>query len=224
MSTRTYGATTVTVPDLDEPGLYLTKVSTLANARGAVQDFAFGDADVRTLELAATQLTTGRVHSVRAQRVEFGSLNLHGVEITGSDLGAARWSESKLTRVTIRETKLLGATVDSLVMDDVLFENCKLDYATFTKVRATGSVVFAGCILTEATFVDCDLSNVVFSDCTLRFTEFGPGRYRGADLRGNDLTSLRGLAHLAKVRIDVGQQHDLAQALVSELNIAVGDD
>ena len=224
MSTRTFGTATITVPDLDEPGLYLTNVSTLDNPRGAVQDFAFGDANLRSLELADTQLITGRIHGVRAQRVEFASLNLHGVEITGSDLGAARWSESTLTRVVIRDTKLLGATLAGLVLDDVLFENCKLDYATFTKVRATGPVAFAGCILTEATFTDCDLSNVVFSDCTLRLTEFGPGRYRGADLRGNDLSTLRGLAHLAKVRIDPGQQHDLAQALVSELDIAVGDD
>ncbi|MFP8903863.1 pentapeptide repeat-containing protein, partial [Streptomyces atacamensis] len=118
---------------------------------------------------------------------------------------------------------LLGAALDGLVLDDVLFENCKLDYTTFTKVRSTGPVAFAGCILTEATFTDCDLSNVVLSDCTLRLTEFGPGRYRGADLRGNDLTTLRGVAHLAKVRIDLGQQHDLTQALVSELDIAVGD-
>jgi uncharacterized protein YjbI with pentapeptide repeats len=146
------------------------------------------------------------------------------VEITGSELGAARWNESKLTRVAIWDTKLLSATLDGLVLDDVLFENCKFDYTTFTKVRATGPVAFAGCNLTEATFTDCDLSNVVFSDCTLRLTEFGPGRYRGADLRGNDLTTLRGLTRLAKVRIDPGQQHDLAQALVSELDITVGDD
>ncbi|GHE71282.1 pentapeptide repeat-containing protein [Streptomyces lavendulocolor] len=224
MTTRTFGTATITVPDLDEPGLYLTNVSTLDNPRGAVQDFTFGDADLRSLELADTQLITGRIRGVRAQRVEFESLNLHGVEIIGSDLGAARWREGKLTRVVIRDTKLLGATLDGLVLDDVLFENCKLDYATFTKVRAAGPVAFAGCILTEATFTDCDLSNVVFSDCTLRLTEFGPGRYRGANLRGNDLSTLRGLAHLAKVRIDPGQQHDLAQALVSELEIAVGDD
>ncbi|CAL9586549.1 hypothetical protein SUDANB106_05153 [Streptomyces sp. enrichment culture] len=224
MSTRTFGTATITTPDLDEPGLYLTNVSTLDNPRGALQDFTFGDADLRSLGLTDTQLITGRIHSVRAQRVEFESLNLHSVEITGSDLGAARWNESKLTRVVIRDTKLLGAALDGLVLDDVLFENCKLDYTTFTKVRSTGPVAFAGCILTEATFTDCDLSNVVLSDCTLRLTEFGPGRYRGADLRGNDLTTLRGVAHLAKVRIDPGQQHDLTQALVSELDIAVGDD
>ncbi|MFP8903131.1 pentapeptide repeat-containing protein, partial [Streptomyces atacamensis] len=147
MSTRTFGTATITTPDLDEPGLYLTNVSTLDNPRGALQDFTFGDADLRSLGLTDTQLITGRIHSVRAQRVEFESLNLHSVEITGSDLGAARWNESKLTRVVIRDTKLLGAALDGLVLDDVLFENCKLDYTTFTKVRSTGPVAFAGCIL-----------------------------------------------------------------------------
>ncbi|MCX2969844.1 MULTISPECIES: pentapeptide repeat-containing protein [Streptomyces] len=224
MSTRTVGTATITTPDLNEPGLYLANVSTLDNPRGAVQDFAFGDADLRALDLADTQLITGRIHSVRSQRVRFESLNLHGVEITGSDLGAARWNGSKLTRVAIRDTKLLGATLDGLVLDDVLFENCKLDYTTFTKVRATGPVALVGCVLTEATFTDCDLSNVAFFDCTLRLTEFGPGRYRGADLRGSDLTTLRGVAHLAHVRIAPGQQHELARAMVSELDIVVGDD
>ncbi|MGW7304036.1 pentapeptide repeat-containing protein [Streptomyces sp. NPDC054835] len=224
MSTRTFGTATVTTPDLDEPGLYLTRVDTLDNPRGAVQDFAFGDANLRSLELADTQLVTGRIHGVRSQRVEFESLNLHGVEITGSDLGAMRWSESKLTRVVIRDTKLLGATLEGLTLDDVLFENCKLDYATFTKVRVTGPVAFAGCVLTESTFTDCDLSDVAFSECMLRLTEFGPGRYRGTDLRGSDLSTVRGVAHLAKVRIDPGQQHDLIQALVNELDITVGDD
>ncbi|MFE5592936.1 pentapeptide repeat-containing protein [Streptomyces sp. NPDC056549] len=224
MSIRTFGAATITTPDLDEPGLYLTKVATLDSPRRAVQEFVFGDADLRFLELVDTQLITGRIRSVRTQHVAFETLILHGVEITGSELGAARWSGGKLTRVVIRDTKLLGATLDGLVLDDVLFENCKFDYTTFTTVRASGPVAFAGCVLTEATFTDCDLSNVVFSDCTLRLTEFGPGRYRGADLRGNNLSALRGVANLAKVRIDQGQQHDLAQALVNDLEIAVGDD
>ncbi|WP_435058612.1 pentapeptide repeat-containing protein [Streptomyces sp. bgisy060] len=224
MSTRTVGTATITTPDLDEPGLYLANVTTLDNPRGALQDFAFTSTDLRSLELADTRLVTGRIHGLRAQQVALESLTLHGVEITGSHLGTARWSESKLTRVVIRDTKLLGATLDGLALDDVLFENCRLDYATFTKVRATGPVAFAGCVLTEATFTDCDLSGVAFSNCTLRATEFGPGRYRGTDLRGNDLATVRGIAHLAKVRIDPGQQHDLIQALVHDLDITVGDD
>ncbi|WP_189741450.1 pentapeptide repeat-containing protein [Streptomyces nojiriensis] len=78
-------------------------------------------------------------------------------------------------------------------------------------------------LLTEATFSDCDLSDVVFTDCTLRHTEFGTGRYRNTDMRENDLSAIRGVANLAKVRIDRGQKSDLAEALVSELDITIGD-
>ncbi|MFJ3976177.1 pentapeptide repeat-containing protein [Streptomyces sp. NPDC090021] len=224
MATRTFGDVTVTTPDLEEPGLYLSSVDTLDSSRGIVQDFAYGEADLRSLDLADAQLITGRINGVRSKRVEFETLNLHGVEISGSDLGSARWSESKLTRVTIRDTKLMGSAMDGLVLDDVLFENCKLDFATFEKVRATGPVVFSGCVLTEATFTDCDLTDVVFSGCTLRLTEFGAGRYRDADLRGNDLSAIRGVANLSKIRITHAQQADLAEALVADLDLDVSDD
>ncbi|TBO57076.1 pentapeptide repeat-containing protein [Streptomyces kasugaensis] len=224
MATRTFGHITVTTPDLDEPGLYLSNVHTLDSPRGTVQDFAYEDADLRSLELSDTQLITGRINNVRSKRVQLEALNLHGVEVTGSDFGTARWSESKLTRVVLRDCKLMGATLDGLVLDDVLFEGCKLDFAAFEKVRATGPVAFSGCVLTEATFTDCDLTEVVFSECTLRLTEFGTGRYRDTDLRGNDLSVIRGLANLKKIRINPGQQAELAEALVAELDVAFGDD
>ncbi|WP_284577448.1 pentapeptide repeat-containing protein [Streptomyces sp. 2P-4] len=224
MATRTFGHVTVTTPDLDEPGLYLSTVDTLDSPRGALQDFTFGDADLRALGLADTQLVTGRITGLRSKRVEFEALNLHGVEITGSDLGAVRWNESKLTRTLVRDCKLMGAALDGLVLDDVLFEGCKFDYATFEKVRATGPVAFAGCTFTEATFTDCDLSDVVFSECTFRLTEFGTGRYRDTDLRGNDLSTIRGVSNLSKIRIGHVQQSDIAQALVNELDMTLGDD
>ncbi|MGW6821194.1 pentapeptide repeat-containing protein [Streptomyces sp. NPDC055005] len=224
MATRTFGLTTVTLPELDEPGLYLSNVDSLDGSRGTVQDFAYGDADLRSLDLADTQLVTGRIAGIRAKRVEFEAVNLHGVEISDSDLGSARWTGSKLTRVHVRDCKLMGASLDGLVLDDVLFEGCRLDFATFEKVRATGPVAFIGCVLTEATFTDCDLSDAVFTDCTLRLTEFGTGRYRNTDLRENDLSAIRGVANLAKIRIDPGQQSDLAEALVNELDMTLGDD
>ncbi|MCX4696378.1 pentapeptide repeat-containing protein [Streptomyces sp. NBC_01408] len=224
MPTRTFGHVSVTTPDLDEPGLYLSTVDTLDSPRGTVQDFAFGEADLRSLDLTDTQLITGRITGLRSKRVEFEGLNLHGVEITSSDLGAARWGDSKLTRVVLHDCKLMGSALDGLVLDDVLFEGCKFDYATFEKVRATGPVVFAGCTFTEASFNECDLSDVVFSDCTFRLTEFGTGRYRDTDLRSNDLSTIRGVANLSKVRIGHGQQSDLAEALVNELDMTLGDD
>ncbi|GAA2250190.1 hypothetical protein GCM10010232_42570 [Streptomyces amakusaensis] len=223
MASRTFGRVTVTTPALDEPGLYLSVVDSLDSPRGVVQDFTYGDVDLRSLSLTGIQLITGRVSDVRAKQVEFDTLNLHGVEITSSDLGSVRWSRSKLTRVHFRDCKLMGTALDDVVLDDVLFEKCRFDYGSFEKVRATGSVVFVGCVFTEAAFTDCDLSDAVFSDCGLRLTDFGGGRYRDTDLRGNDLSQIRGVANLVKVRIDPSQQTDLAQALVDELSISIGD-
>jgi uncharacterized protein YjbI with pentapeptide repeats len=224
VDTRTIGRVTITLPGLNEPGLYLSAVDTLDSPRGIVQDFAYENVDLRALDLADTQLVTGRITDVRTKRTVFADLNLHGVEITGSDFGTALWSESKLTRVALRDCKLMGAALNGLVLDDVLFTGCKFDYATFEKIRATGPVAFVDCTFTEATLTNCDLSDAVFSDCGLRMTEFGTGRYRDTDLRGNDLSTIRGAAHLSKARINHGQQAQLAEALVHELDIAIGDD
>ncbi|WP_405979050.1 pentapeptide repeat-containing protein [Streptomyces sp. NBC_00158] len=224
MANRTFGRITVATPDLDEPGLYLTNVDTLDSPRGTIQDFTYGDADLRSLDLVDAQLITGRVTGLRSRSVGLESLNLHAVEITGSDLGSARWSDSKLTRVLVRECKLMGAALERLVLDNVLFEGCRFDYATFERVRATGPVAFVGCSFTEAAFTDCDFSGAVFTDCTLRLTEFGVGRYRDTDLRGNDLSAVRGVANLSKVRIGPGQEAELAEALVNDLDVSIGDD
>ncbi|MFF7360884.1 pentapeptide repeat-containing protein [Streptomyces sp. NPDC008125] len=224
MASRVFGRITVTTPDLDEPGLRLSDVETLDSPHGALQGFTYGNVDLRLLAATEVRLITGKVFGVRADQVEFEALNVHGVEFVGSDLGSARWRESKLSRVHFRDCKLMGAALRDVVLDDVLFENCRLDYATFERVRAIGPVVFIGCAFTEATFADCDLSDVVFSDCGLRLTEFGGGRYRDTDLCGNDVSQLRGVTNLARIRIGAGQQTDLAQALVDELGITVGDD
>lgn len=69
----------------------------------------------------------------------------------------------------------------------------------------------------------CDLTGSVLDTCTLRLTEFGRGKYQGLDLRSNDLTTLRGVAHLAKVVIDRAQQAELAEALIAELDVTFAD-
>ncbi|MFE1578506.1 pentapeptide repeat-containing protein [Streptomyces fradiae] len=224
MATRTLGHVTVTLPELDEPGLYLAGVASLDNPRGMVRDFMYGEADLRSLELTGTQLITGRVSGVRSQRVDFEAVNLHGVEIVGSSLGSVRWSDSRLTRVVLKDCRLMGAALAGITLDDVLFESCRLDYATLRQVRVTGPVAFVDCVLSEAVFTDCDVSGAVFSACPMKRTGFGAGRYQDTDLRGNDLSDIRGAGNLAKARIGHGQQAELAEALVRELGITVGDD
>ncbi|MFF0412509.1 pentapeptide repeat-containing protein [Kitasatospora sp. NPDC004745] len=223
MDSRTFGRVTVALPNLDETGAYLSNVSSLETGRGIVQDFRYADADLRDLALSDTRLITGRIIGLRASRVEFSAMRLDSVDFDGCDLGSADWRDSKLSRVAFRNCKLMGATLTGLTIDSVLFENCKLDYATLDNVRATGPVAFSTCTLSEAVFTNCDLGRVVLDGCTLRLTEFGRGRYQGLDLRGNDLSALRGAAHLARVVIDRPQRAELAEALVAELDVTYGD-
>lgn len=224
MDSRTFGRVTLTLPGLDEPGLYLSNVQSLEGGRGILQDFHYADADLRALELTDAQLVSGKITGLRAARVHLEQLRLSAVEFDNCDLGSATWLDSKLSRVVFRNCKLMGATLSDLTLDDVLFENCRLDYTTLEALRATGPVVFSRCVLAEASITGCALTGAVLDACTLRLTEFGKGRYKDLDLRGNDLSAITGAARLSKVIIDRAQQIELAQALLAELDVTYGED
>ncbi|MEU6350113.1 pentapeptide repeat-containing protein [Streptomyces sp. NPDC047072] len=224
MGTRTIRRTSVTLPSLDEPGRYLSNVTSLEGGRGRVAEFRYGDADLRALELADTHLIDGHVAGLRTQRARLDKLRIDSVEFSGCDLSSLHWSDSKVTRAVFRDCKLMGASVEDVTLDDVLFENCKLDYSTITRVRAVGAVIFVQCSLRETTFDATDLSAAAFDDCDLRLTEFNSGKYRGLDLRGNDLSQLRGIASLKQVVINHAQTLQLAEALAAELDVTYGED
>ncbi|MEU3092476.1 pentapeptide repeat-containing protein [Streptomyces massasporeus] len=209
---------------LNEPGLYLSNVTSLEGGRGRVAEFQYTDADLRDLDLADTHLMDGRITRLTSQRTRLEKLRIDSVEFAGCDLSSLQWTDSKISRVVFRDCKLMGATLEDVTFDNVLFENCKLDYSTLTRVRATGPVIFSKCSLRETTFASSDLGAALIDDSDLRLTEFGGGKYRGLDLRGNDLSQLRGLASLKQIVIDQAQTLQLAEALTAELDVTFGDD
>ncbi|WP_198358367.1 pentapeptide repeat-containing protein [Streptomyces fildesensis] len=224
MDTRTIRRTSVTLPALNEPGLYLSNVTSLEGGRGRLAGFHYADADLRELDLADTHLLDGRITGLKAQRTRLEKLRVDSVEVTGCDLASLQWTDSKVSRSVFRDCKLMGATLEDVTLDHVLFENCKIDYSTFTRLRATGPVIFSKCSLRETTFTAADLGAALIDDCDLRLTEFDGGKYRGLDLRDNDLSQLRGLGCLKQIVIDRAQKLQLAEALTAELDVTFGED
>ncbi|WP_435132205.1 pentapeptide repeat-containing protein [Actinacidiphila sp. bgisy144] len=224
MDTRTIRRTSVTLPALNEPGRCLSNVTSLEGGRGRVAEFHYADADLRDLDLADTHLMDGRITGLKTQRTRFEKLRADSVEFTGCSLSSLQWTDSKLSRAVFRDCKLMGAAFEDVTLDNVLFENCKLDYSTLTRVRATGPVIFSVCSLREATLAAADLGAALIDDCDLRLTEFDGGKYRCLDLRGNDLSQLRGLASLKQIVIDQAQTLQLAEALATELDVTFGED
>jgi uncharacterized protein YjbI with pentapeptide repeats len=84
--------------------------------------------------------------------------------------------------------------------------------------------MFVRCSLREADFESCDFTRSLFDECDLDLANFGHGRYAGCDLRGNDLSAVKGTNNLKSVIIDRGQLIQLAEAIASELAVTFGDD
>ncbi len=223
MDTRTIRRTSVTLPALNGPGLHLSDVASLEDGQGRMTEFHYADADLRDLDLADTHLSDGRITGLKAQRTRLEKLRVVSVEFSGCDLASLHWTESRISRVVFRDCKLMGAALEDVTLDNVLFEKCRLDYSTLTRIRAAGPVIFSGCSMRETTFVASDLGAAAVDSCDLRLTEFDGGSYRGLDLRGNDLSKLRGLSSLKQIVIDRAQTLQLAEALATELDVTYAD-
>jgi uncharacterized protein YjbI with pentapeptide repeats len=103
------------------------------------------------------------------------------------------------------------------------WENVRLFSGRIRALRA-GQASVTGVRIDSVEFTGCDLSGALFDDCDLRLTSFGPGNYRGCDLRGNNLSALIGTGHLKHVVMDRVQLMQLAEALAAELDVTFGDD
>ena len=198
-------------------------MSSLGTEGGLVCDFQFGEASLRALEVRNVQLLRGKIRALRAGRASMTAVRIDSVEFTGCDL-SLRWAGGKISRARFDACKLLGAWLEGLTLDHAVFTGCKLDYATLDQVQRPDLVIFAGCSLREAEFTGCDLAGCLFDDCDLRLAGFGPGSYRGCDLRGNDLSAVSGAHHLKHIVIDRAQTIQLAEALAAELDVTFGDD
>jgi uncharacterized protein YjbI with pentapeptide repeats len=179
---------------------------------------------MRALDVKDVRLADGRVRSARAEAVDIQRLDAWSVEFADCELGHLGWAGGKLSRTRFDGCKLLAARFENVILDHVVFSDCKLDYAVLSRVRAAGPVLFVRCSLREAEFRGCDLGRSAFDDCDLELADFGPGSYRGCDLRGNDLSAIRGARHLSRVVMDRAQVLQLGLALAADLEVSFGDD
>ncbi|HCT77612.1 MAG TPA: hypothetical protein DGG94_19760 [Micromonosporaceae bacterium] len=142
----------------------------------------------------------GRLISGEAwTRVKLTGCTITRCWLVNADLASIDFTEVTFDRCVFRGCSLIGAHLTESALKNVIFENCRLDYATFTTVRTTGPVAILGSSLTETVFDRCKLNALVVDSCKLNAPTFTACDMRGTDLRGNDLsktigvtTSLRG--------------------------------
>ncbi len=115
----------------------------------------------------------------------------------------------------------MGANLAEIIVDNVIFDDCRFDYAYLNAFRATGGVAFVRCTMRETTFEAARLPDAVFAHCTLVDTDFNGCDLRGADFRGSNLEQVRGVASFRGTVLDAGQLPQLTTALVQDFEVVV---
>jgi len=216
MDTRTVGELRILAPDLDPRDL---------DDVTEPPEYELDEAKVDGADWAGLQLGGGlrlsHLTGVSLAQATWRNATVYGCRFERVDFSGAQLAGLTVERCTFVGCRMTGVQVRDSTLKNVLFEDCRLDYASLTDVRATGSVGWVGCKLDNATLTKCQLPAVALRSCSLDTVEFRDCDLRGADLRGNDLSGTNGLSSLRGVRLAAGQLLELAAVAVRTLDIAL---
>lgn len=165
-------------------------------------------------------LVSGEVWS----RVELVNVTVSRSWFVNADLASLTLQGLTLDRCALRGCNLIGTRWENIMIKDVILENCLIDYAYFTDVKASGPVSFVGCSLTDATFTRGKLSTAAFDGCKLSGVTFDGCDLRGADLRGNDISGLVAATGLRGAILSQSQVPALTKLLINDLSIQIKPD
>jgi uncharacterized protein YjbI with pentapeptide repeats len=117
----------------------------------------------------------------------------------------ADWANRRVTRATVLRTelhtvRLTGADLAESTFRDVRFVGCRLDLAA-TRLSRFERVVFSDCRMEEVDFYGSQLQDVLFERCVLREATISGVTSKRVELRGCDLTGLRGAEALRGMRM-----------------------
>jgi uncharacterized protein YjbI with pentapeptide repeats len=184
------------------------------------------DAHVKSGDGARSTLLDARLRRSHLEQLDLTEALWEDVRIAGCvfervDLSAARLTGLTLERCHFVGCKLTWARLAESTLDHVLFEDCRLDAATFDEVTTAGPTAFVGCVLVNAVVRDCRLTQAAMTGCRLRQVAFDSCDLRGADLRGNRIAEITGIASLRGVVIEPAQLPDLTDAVLRDLDVVV---
>jgi uncharacterized protein YjbI with pentapeptide repeats len=152
-------------------------------------------------------------------RADLARVSLSRSWLINADLSSIRWEVGAIDRCVFRGCTLVGANLNQLILKNVIFEDCRLDYANLSQLRTTSPTIFIGCSLIETNFYQSNLTAAAFDGCKLAATHFDECDLKGADMRGNDLAALTGVMSLRGARLSETQLAGLTEAVVQDLQL-----
>jgi uncharacterized protein YjbI with pentapeptide repeats len=120
--------------------------------------------------------------------------------VRGADWANRRVVGVEFLRAELQTVRLTGADLAESTFRDVRFVGCRLDLAA-ARLSKFERVVFSDCRLEEFDLYGSQLQDVLFERCALREATFTGVTSKRVELRGCDLTALRGAEALRGMRM-----------------------
>jgi uncharacterized protein YjbI with pentapeptide repeats len=116
---------------------------------------------------------------------------LTDVIVRDADWANRRVARASVLRTELHTVRLTGADLAESTFRDVRFVGCRLDLAA-ARLSTFERVVFSDCRLEELDLYGAQLRDVLFERCVLREATISDVTSKRVELRGCDLTALRG--------------------------------
>jgi len=179
--------------------------------------FELAGDDLEGARLTRTTLETARLERCRCLGVTRGA-RLHSVVFANCDLANSAWIDCIFTEVAFLDCRLTGVAISGGRFWDVVLRDCN---AQMMKLSHTGRphMLLEACDLRGALLMDTDFGDARFSRCRLEAAELFNAGFLSVDLRGNDLTGLRGMDSLRGATIDALQLLELGPVSYTHLTL-----
>jgi uncharacterized protein YjbI with pentapeptide repeats len=217
MDTRTVGQLRITTPYLDPHDLDPVTQPPAGNLVDALAQRAVWP----NLTLDGAQIRLSHLDHATMPGAQWRNVTVYGCRFDQVELSGARLAKGTIERCEFVACRMSGLTMEGVALRHVIFEDCHLEYASWSEVEAIGPVALVNCILDHATLNACRLAKTVLLGCRLQETELADCDLRGADLRDNDLRGLRGVACLRGAVVNQVQLADLATAVARDLDLDI---
>jgi uncharacterized protein YjbI with pentapeptide repeats len=120
--------------------------------------------------------------------------------VRDTDWANRRVARAAVLRTELHTVRLTGSDLAESTFRDVRFVGCRLDLAA-ARLATFERVVFSDCRLEELDLYGAQLRDVLFERCVLREATFSGVKAERVELRGCDLTGLRGAEALRGMRM-----------------------
>jgi uncharacterized protein YjbI with pentapeptide repeats len=181
-------------PDL--PELQLTDVSRVSAGGGLALDGALLEACAEPLVVERLELIESELRGIGLVSPGPLEVRLRDAVLRDCDLSnlAAR-EGAELTRVAVRDSRLIGIALTGARLRDVALADCMASLGSLA-FAALRDVSFERVNLREASFMNARLEGVSFIDCQLEGADFRGATVKSSLMRGSSLESVIGVESL----------------------------